>query len=70
MIILAAGTAALSAGVGYLPVLGALHHLGPLTTGALVSLLAATAAVIATVGRSSRTTAAGPLPERASYTPD
>jgi MFS family permease len=44
--LLALGTAALSAGVGYLPVLGARHHLTPLETGALVSLLAATAAVL------------------------
>jgi MFS family permease len=44
--VLAVGTAALSAGVGYLPVLGARHHLTPLATGALVSLLAATAAVV------------------------
>ena len=46
VLILAAGTAALSAGVGYLPVLGARHHLGPLATGALVSLLAATAVLL------------------------
>jgi DHA1 family tetracycline resistance protein-like MFS transporter len=46
VLILAAGTAALSAGVGYLPVLGARHHLGPLATGALVSLMAATAALL------------------------
>jgi MFS family permease len=46
VLILAVGTAALSAGVGYLPVLGARHHLGPIATGALVSLLAATAAVV------------------------
>jgi hypothetical protein len=44
--LLALGTAALSAGVGYLPVLGARHHLTPLETGALVSLLAATTAVL------------------------
>jgi MFS family permease len=44
--LLALGTAALSAGVGYLPVLGARHHLTPLDTGALVSLLAATAALL------------------------
>jgi MFS family permease len=44
--LLALGTAALSAGVGYLPVLGARHHLTPLETGALVSLLAATAALL------------------------
>jgi MFS family permease len=46
VLVLAVGTAALSAGVGYLPVLGARHHLAPLATGALVSLLAATAALI------------------------
>jgi DHA1 family tetracycline resistance protein-like MFS transporter len=46
VLLLAAGTAALSAGVGYLPVLGARHHLGPIATGALVSLLAGTAALI------------------------
>jgi MFS transporter, DHA1 family, tetracycline resistance protein len=44
--LLALGTAALSAGVGYLPVLGARHHLTALQTGALVSLLAATTAVL------------------------
>jgi MFS family permease len=44
--LLALGTAALSAGVGYLPVIGARHHLTPLQTGALVSLLAATTAVL------------------------
>lgn len=46
VVVLAVGTAALSAGVGYLPVLGSRHHLGPVATGALVSLLALTAAVI------------------------
>jgi MFS family permease len=44
--LLALGTAALSAGVGYLPVLGARHHLTPVDTGALVSLLAATTALL------------------------
>jgi MFS family permease len=43
--ILAAATAALSAGVGFLPVAGARAHLGPVTTGAVVSLLAASAAL-------------------------
>lgn len=43
---LAAATAALSVGVGFLPVLGATRGLGPLATGAIVSLLAATAALI------------------------
>jgi MFS family permease len=46
VLILGAATAALSTGVGFLPVLGARHGLGPLATGALVSLLAATAAVL------------------------
>jgi MFS family permease len=46
VILLAAGTAALSAGVGYLSVLGARHHLSSLQTGALVSLLAATTALL------------------------
>jgi MFS family permease len=44
--LLAVGTAALSAGVGWLPVLGARHHLTPLQTGALVSLLAAATALL------------------------
>jgi MFS family permease len=43
---LAAATAALSVGVGFLPVLGAARGLGPLLTGAVVTLLAAAAAVI------------------------
>jgi MFS transporter, DHA1 family, tetracycline resistance protein len=43
---LAAATAALSVGVGFLPVAGAGRGLGPLVTGAIVSLLAATAAVV------------------------
>jgi MFS family permease len=43
---LAAATAALSVGVGFLPVLGAARGLGPLATGAIVSVLAATAALI------------------------
>lgn len=45
VIVLAGATAALSAGVGFLPVVGARHHLGPLATGAIVSALAAAAAV-------------------------
>jgi MFS family permease len=36
----------LSAGVGFLPVLAGQHHLGPIAAGALVSLLAAAAAVL------------------------
>lgn len=43
---LGAATAALSAGVGFLPVAGARDHLGPIATGAVVSILAATAAVV------------------------
>ncbi len=46
VLLLAAGTAALSAGIGFLPLLGVRHHLSPAATGALVSLMAATAAVI------------------------
>ncbi|MDQ6782587.1 MAG: MFS transporter [Actinomycetota bacterium] len=66
VLVLAVGTAALSAGVGYLPVLGARHHLGPFATGALVSLLAATAAVIQPWAgrahdRSALPSAAGPM---------
>ena len=43
---LAGATAALAAGVGFLPVIGAGHGLGPLATGAAVSALAASAALI------------------------
>lgn len=43
---LAAATAALSVGVGFLPVTGASDGLGTIATGAAVSLLAATAAVV------------------------
>ena len=43
---LAAATAALSVGVGFLPVRAAAAGLGPLATGAAVSLLAATAALV------------------------
>jgi MFS family permease len=46
VLLLAAATAALSAGVGFLPVLAAQHHFGPIAAGALVSLLAAAAAVL------------------------
>jgi MFS family permease len=42
---LAASTAALASGVGFLPVLGHQAGLGPVATGAAVSLLAATAAL-------------------------
>ncbi|SEP50596.1 MFS transporter [Amycolatopsis saalfeldensis] len=43
---LAGATAALAVGVGFLPVAGAGYGLGPLATGAAISLLAATAALI------------------------
>lgn len=43
---LAAATAALSVGVGFLPVSGAAAGLGPVATGAAVSLLAACSAVV------------------------
>jgi MFS family permease len=43
---LAAATGALSVGVGFLPVVGAGRGLGPLATGAIVSLLAAAAALV------------------------
>ncbi|MEU6587001.1 MFS transporter [Nocardia sp. NPDC046763] len=43
---LAGATAALAVGVGFLPAIGARHGLGPLATGAVVSLLAATAALV------------------------
>jgi len=46
VLLLAAATAALSAGVGFLPVLAGQHDLGPIAAGALVSLLAAAAAVL------------------------
>lgn len=43
---LAGATAALAAGVGFLPVRGAAAGLGPVATGAAVSLLAVTSAVV------------------------
>jgi len=43
---LAAATAALSVGVGFLPVTGRAAGLGPVATGAVVSVLAASAAVV------------------------
>lgn len=46
VLLLAGATGALSAGVGFLPLLGVRHHLTPLVTGALVSLLAATTVVV------------------------
>ena len=58
---LAAATAALAAGVGFLPVTGA--RLGPLATGIVVSLLAATAALVQP--RAGKARDAGRLPDRA-----
>jgi MFS transporter, DHA1 family, tetracycline resistance protein len=46
VVALAGATAALSAGVGFLPVRGAQAGLGPLATGAAVSLLALAAALV------------------------
>jgi MFS transporter, DHA1 family, tetracycline resistance protein len=43
---LAAATAALFSGVGFLPVLGAAHGIGPLVTGGAVSALAAVSALV------------------------
>lgn len=67
VLLLAAATAALSAGVGFLPLLGVRHHLSPLATGALVSLLAATTvAVQPWAGRLyDRGRLAGPVPAAA-----
>jgi MFS family permease len=60
---LAAATGALSIGVGFLPVLGAYRGLGPLATGALVSLLAGTATLIQP--RAGRMRDAGRVGDRA-----
>lgn len=46
VVCLAGATAALAAGVGFLPVRGAADGLGPAATGAAVSLLAVTSAVV------------------------
>jgi len=46
VVALAGATAALSAAVGFLPVVGARHHLGPLVTGGAVSVLAIFAALV------------------------
>lgn len=43
---LAGATAALSVGVGFLPLVGAHADLGPLATGVVVSLLAGSAAMV------------------------
>ncbi|WP_350276307.1 MFS transporter [Kribbella sp. HUAS MG21] len=60
---LAAATAALSVGVGFLPVTGASDGLGTIATGAAVSLLAATAAIVQP--RTGRALDAGKLTTRA-----
>lgn len=60
---LAAATAALAAGVGFLPVAGLAARLGPVATGATVSLLAATAALVQP--RAGRARDTGRLPDRA-----
>jgi len=59
---LAGATGAFSAGVGFLPVLGHRAGLGPLATGAAVSLLAITAALVQP--RVGRAHDAGTLPTR------
>lgn len=63
VLLLAAAAAALSAGVGFLPVLAGQHHLGPIAAGALVSLLAGAAAVLQPVA--GRRIDAGRLPPAA-----
>ena len=63
VLLLAAATAALSAGVGFLPVLAEQQHLGPIAAGALVSLLAAAAAVLQPIA--GRRIDAGHLPPAA-----
>jgi DHA1 family tetracycline resistance protein-like MFS transporter len=64
-IALAAATAALSVGVGFLPVAGAGRGLGPLVTGAIVSVLAATAALVQP--RAGRARDRGRIPDRAGF---
>ncbi|MET7519319.1 MFS transporter [Streptomyces sp. NPDC005480] len=63
---LAAATAALSVGVGFLPVSGAAAGLGPLATGAAVSVLAACAALVQP--RAGRALDAGRLTSRTGLT--
>ncbi|MGP4016980.1 MFS transporter [Saccharopolyspora sp. 5N708] len=58
---LAGATAALAVGVGFLPVVGAGGGLGPLATGAAVSVLAATAALVQPLAGRARD--AGRLPD-------
>ncbi|MDJ0357423.1 MFS transporter [Paenarthrobacter sp. PH39-S1] len=57
---LAAATAALSVGVGFLPLSGAAAGLGPVATGAAVSLLAVCAAVAQPLAGRASDTPAGP----------
>jgi MFS family permease len=63
---LAGATAALSVGVGFLPVTGAADGLGTIATGAAVSVLAATAAVVQP--RAGRALDAGRLSTRTGIT--
>ncbi|GAS88133.1 MFS transporter [Mycolicibacterium brisbanense] len=63
---LAGATAALAVGVGFLPAIGARHGLGPLATGAAVSVLAAAAALIQP--RVGRARDAGRLRDRTGMT--
>jgi MFS family permease len=63
---LAGATAALAVGVGLLPAIGARHGLGPLATGAVVSVLAAAAALIQP--RVGRARDAGRLQDRTGMT--
>ncbi|GAB3133359.1 hypothetical protein GCM10027289_23070 [Tsukamurella serpentis] len=60
---LAAATAVLAVGVGFLPVAGAQHGMGPLLTGAVVSVLALTSSVVQP--RAGRARDAGRLSDRA-----
>ena len=62
-VVLAATTAALSVGVGFLPVRGAAVGLGPVATGAVVSVLAAASALVQPWAGRARDS--GRLPERA-----
>jgi len=62
VVALAGATAALSAAVGFLPVVGARHHLDPVVTGTVVSVLAAFAALAQP--RVGRSLDAGRLPAR------
>jgi len=61
-ITLAGTTAALSVGVGFLPVLGAAQHYGPVVTGIAVSVLAATSALLQPRVGAARD--AGRIPDR------